>query len=322
MEKLLYLAQQEVAETGLTMSDVIATLEEMFLEMGEGRVEMPPKPGIHPSGDAFIHAMPAYIPSLHAAGIKWVSAYPQNRRRGLPYISGLLILNDPDTGMPLCVMDAAWITAKRTGAATAISAKHLARPDSKVAGILGCGVQGRSNLEAITSVFPLERVIAYDPDRSAAERYSREMTEELDLEVVPADEPRSAVSGCDIVVTAGPILKVPHATIKAGWLDEGAFASAIDFDSYWDKRAMHEVDKFCTDDTAQFTHYQGLGLLQGAPVPYADLGNLVSGKLPGRCNDRERTMSCNLGLAAEDMVIARRIYDRAVDKGLGTKLPL
>ena len=176
MEKFLYLSQQEVAVTGLSMRDVIASLEEMFREMGEGRVEMPPKPGIHPSGDAFIHAMPAYIPHLHAAGVKWVSAYPQNRERGLPYITGLLILNDPDTGMPLCVMDATWITAKRTGAATAIAAKYLARPDSRVVGILGCGVQGRSNLDALASVFPLERAIAYDPDRSVTKRYAREMS--------------------------------------------------------------------------------------------------------------------------------------------------
>ena len=101
------------------MPDVIAALEAMFREKGAGRVEMPPKPGIHPRADAFIHAMPAYIPALGAAGIKWVSGYPDNQANGLPYIAGLLILNDPETGVPLAVMDAPWITAQRTGAATA-----------------------------------------------------------------------------------------------------------------------------------------------------------------------------------------------------------
>ena len=322
MQKLLYLSQQEVAAVRVTMAEVIAALKEMFREKGAGRIEMPPKRGIHPSQDAFIHAMPAYIPRMQAAGVKWVSAYPQNRLRGLPYINGLLILNDAETGMPLCVMDAAWITAKRTGAATAIAASYLARPSSAVVGMLGCGVQGRSNLEALAEVFRLQKVIAYDPDHKAAKRYCQEMSEQFALEAICADEPRQAVSGCDIVVTAGPILKVPHASIQAGWLDEGAFAATVDFDSYWHPAAMREVDKFCTDDTPQFAHYQELGRFQGAPAVYADLGELVSQKVSGRENDRERTMSCNLGLAAEDVAGARQVYNRALDKGLGTWLSL
>ena len=88
--------------------------------------------------DAFLHAMLAHIPSLGAAGMKWVAGFPENQAKGLPYVSGLLILNDPETGLPLAVMDCTWITAKRTGAATAVAAKHLARPDSKSAGILAC----------------------------------------------------------------------------------------------------------------------------------------------------------------------------------------
>ena len=322
MQKLLYLSQQEVAAVRVTMAEVIAALKEMFHEKGAGRIEMPPKRGIHPSQDAFIHAMPAYIPRMQAAGVKWVSAYPQNRLRGLPYINGLLILNDAETGMPLCVMDAAWITAKRTGAATAIAASYLARPSSAVVGMLGCGVQGRSNLEALAEIFRLQKVIAYDLDHKAAKRYCQEMSEQFALEAICADEPRQAVSGCDIVVTAGPILKVPHASIQAGWLDEGAFAATVDFDSYWHPAAMREVDKFCTDDTLQFAYYQELGRFQGAPAEPADLGELVSEKLPGRENDRERTMSCNLGLAAEDVAGARQVYNRAVDKGLGTWLSL
>ena len=102
------------------MSQVIRALEDVFIEKGNHRVEMPPKPGIHPCPDAFIHAMPAYVPAMGAAGVKWVSGFPQNMPKNLPYISGLLILNDPETGIPVCVMDCTWITAKRTGAATGV----------------------------------------------------------------------------------------------------------------------------------------------------------------------------------------------------------
>ncbi|HIQ01962.1 MAG TPA: ornithine cyclodeaminase family protein [Anaerolineales bacterium] len=320
--RLLYLSQADVEAVGLTMAEIIEALEEMFREKGEGRVEMPPKPGIHTMPDAFIHAMPAYIPALKSAGMKWVSGYPENYKRGLPYITGLLILNDPETGLPLAVMDCVWITAKRTGAATAVAAKYLARPDSEVVGILGCGVQGRSNLEALDVLFPLKRVLAYDVDPEARRRYVEEMTERFGLEVVPVQEPKQAVVGCDIVVTAGPILKVPHATIQPGWFGEGAFASLVDFDSYWHPDAMREADKFCTDDVPQLEHYREIGYFQDIPPIYADLGELVTGRKPGREMDRERTMACNLGLALDDMATAPLIYRRAVEKGIGTWLPL
>jgi ornithine cyclodeaminase/alanine dehydrogenase len=129
--KLLYLSRAEVEAAGVTMPEIIQALETAFREHGEGKTEMPPKPGIHTRPDAFIHAMPAYIPALHAAGVKWVSGYPDNYRHNLPYISGLLIINDDETGMPVAVMDCTWITGVRTGAATALSARYLARPDSR-----------------------------------------------------------------------------------------------------------------------------------------------------------------------------------------------
>src|SRR5512136_2128963 len=169
--RVLYLSAREVASLGVTMAEVIAALEVAFRELGEGRVEMPPKPGVHSQPDAFIHAMPAYIPALHAIGVKWVSGYPENHKRGLPYISGLLILNDDQTGMPLAVMDCTWITAMRTGAATALAAKYLARPESQTVGILGCGVHGRSNLDALKVLFPIKQVVAYDVSPEQTNRF-------------------------------------------------------------------------------------------------------------------------------------------------------
>ena len=320
--QLLYLSQADVAAVGLSMAQIIEALEVAFREKGEGRVEMPPKPGIHPgAGDNFIHAMPAYIPALQSAGIKWVSGFPENQEKGLPYITGLLILNDPETGLPLSVMDCVWITAMRTGAATAVAAKHLARPDSSVAGVLGCGVQGRSNIEALNVLFPLQRVMAYDLDPNAARLYAQDVSTRLGLEVVIVDTPRQAVSGCDLVITAGPILKKPHRTIQAGWLDEGAFASLVDFDSYWHPDAMKEA-KFCTDDTPQLRHYQQVGYFQEIPAVHADLGELATGQKPGRETPTERTMTANLGLAMDDMAVAPLLYRLAVEKGIGTWLPL
>jgi ornithine cyclodeaminase/alanine dehydrogenase len=323
MNQILYLSQTDVAAVGLTMAEVIDALEVAFREKAAGRVEMPPKPGIHPGqGDNFIHAMPAYIPALSSAGVKWVSGFPGNASRGLPYVTGLLILNDVETGLPLAVMDCVWITAMRTGAATAVAARYLARPESSVAGVLGCGVQGRTNVEALNVLFPLERVMAYDLDAEVASRYAQKMESQFDLEVVVVDSPKAAVSGCDLVVTAGPILKVPHRTIQPGWMEEGAFASLVDFDSYWHPAALKEADKFCTDDLAQLRYYEGAGYFQEVPPVHADLGELVSGRKPGRETSQERTIAANLGLAMDDMAVAPLVYHQAVEKGIGTWLPL
>ncbi len=320
--EILYLTRADVDAVGLPMAEIIEALEIMFREKGEGRVEMPPKPGIHPREDAFIHAMPAYIPALEAAGIKWVSGFPQNLEQGLPYISGLLILNHPATGIPLAVMDATWITGQRTGAATAVAARHLARADSSTLGILACGVQGRSNLEALSCLFPLERVKAFDVVPEAAELYAVEMSAAYGVEVEVVDHPRQAVAGMDLVVTSGPILKHPTPVIEAGWLAEGAFASPVDFDSYWQPEALRQADRLATDDLAQMEYYRGVGYFTQTPRPYADLGEIVAGRKPGRESANERNICMNLGLALDDMATAILIYRRANAAGIGTRLPL
>ncbi len=322
--QILYLSNADVKEVGLTMAEIIDALEIAFKEKGAGRTEIPPKPGVHPGGgDNFIHAMPAYIPALKSTGIKWVSGFPENSKKGLPYISGLLIFNDVDTGIPLAVMDCIWITGVRTGAATALSARYLARSDSSVVGVLGCGVQGRTNVEALNVFFPLKKVVAYDVSHEAATAYAGEIEKRFGLDVNIVTDPREAVADCDIVVTAGPILKKPHATIQAGWLKEGAFASLVDYDSYWQPAAMKETDKFCTDDTPQLMYAkEKAGYFQDIPEIHADLGELATGQKPGRESESERIMTANLGLAIDDFSVAPLLYKKALEKGIGTKLPL
>lgn len=318
----LYLSRADVESVGLGMGEIIDALEKMFREKAAGRVEMPPKPGIHPAADAFIHAMPAYIPALRSAGVKWVSGYPANPARGLPYISGLIVLNDVETGFPKAVMDCTWITAQRTGAATAVAAKRLARLESRTLGILGCGVQGRSNLEALAAVFRLEEVKAFDIDPTASARFAREAAARTGLTARAVGSAEEAVRGSDLVVTAGPILKVPHATIRPGWLAAGAFASLVDYDSYWSREALREADKFCTDDIAQLEYVRTLGYFQDIPPVHADLAELVSGRKPGRQTAAERTFACNLGLALDDMATAPLVLERAAARGLGVRLDL
>jgi ornithine cyclodeaminase/alanine dehydrogenase len=320
--QILYLSQADVTRINLDMATVIQLLETAFLEKGRGKVEMPPKPGIHTMPDAFIHAMPAFIPALNSAGIKWVSGYPDNQKRGLPYITGLLILNDVETGIPYAVMDCTWITAYRTGAASALAARYLARPESKIAGILACGVQGRTNLEALKVLFPIKKVYAYDIHPDRVKQYVDEMSTRLGVEIIGVKEPKQAVVESELVVTSGPILKHPTPTIQKDWLQPGAFASAVDFDSYWSEGALAQMDRISTDDHSQFEYYKSVGYFQTTPAPYADLGEIVAGFKPGRQNPNERTLAINLGLAMDDMAVAPEIYRRAKSMGIGTLLNL
>ena len=171
--ELLYLSRADVEGLGLSMREVLRAVDDGFAAKGRGLTEMPPKPGIHTRPDCFIHAMPAYVREPEVAGLKWVSGYPPNPAKGLPYITGLLVLNDPETGVPLAVMDCAWITAMRTGASAGISAKYLARTDSEVAAVVGCGVQARPSLAALVETLPaLAAVRCYDVLPEAAPRSS------------------------------------------------------------------------------------------------------------------------------------------------------
>jgi ornithine cyclodeaminase/alanine dehydrogenase len=165
-------------------------------------------------------------------------------------------------------------------------------------------------------------VYTYDINESAARDYADTISERFAIETTIVDSPRQAVTGCDIVVTSGPIMKTPHATIEAGWLDKGAFASLVDFDSYWHPLAMAESSKFCTDDTAQLRQYQANGYFKTIPPVHADLGELAAGIKKGRETPEEITMAANLGLALEDMAVAPLIYKKALEKKIGTWLPL
>lgn len=321
--EFLYLSLADVERLNIPMEEVIRIVEEAFCEKAAGRTEVPPKPGVHPKNDAFIHAMPAYLQKMKAVGIKWVAGFPENPKRGLPYISGLLVLNDAETGFPTCVMDCTWITAKRTGAATAVAAKHLAREDSRVLGILGCGAQGRSNLEALIVVCKnLEQVKAYDINERNLRQYVKEMAALHGISIAAVESPKKAVEGCDIVVTAGPIMKKPQPVIEKSWFRDGGLACPLDFDSYWKPEAMHSMHKFCTDDRDQLAYYKAQGYFADLPEVYAELSEIVARVKQGREHAKERIMAMNLGLAIEDVATAAYVVQKAKKANVGRVLPL
>src|SRR5207249_450691 len=167
-----------------------------------GQVAQPDKVALHYTPDRVLHAMPAYIPSQQALGIKWVGSVPANHARALPQTSALVVLNDPETGFPVAVLDGTWITAMRTGAVSAITAKYLAPPRAEVLGLVGCGVQQRTQLLALAAVLRPQQVRVYDVQPEAMEAFARQMRDLVDVPIEACDGPRAAVEGADVVVSA------------------------------------------------------------------------------------------------------------------------
>jgi ornithine cyclodeaminase/alanine dehydrogenase len=276
--------------------------------MARGRVELPPKPGIHPRENAFIHAMPAYLADRDVASIKWVAGYPANKQRGLPYISGLIVVNDADTGFPLAVMDAAEITAARTAAASGVCIRRWAPHGWSTVAILGCGEQGRYHARVVAALNRDASVAAHD--------VHSERARELDGNVVVVDRPETAVRDADVVITATPILERPDPPIDSDWLGDRYLALPLDFDAQFRGGPIADAGLFVSDDVAQFEYYRGAGHFQGWPEPHASVGQALE-----LGSEAKRVACCNLGVGALDAAFARAVLDAALEKGVGARLP-
>jgi len=260
--------------------------------------------------------MPAYYRELGIGGLKWVSGYPSNRELGLPQILGVMIVNDMETGVPLAVMDCRWITAARTAAVSAVTAKFCARGDSEVLGVVGCGVQGRMNLLTLSEAVPsLSRVKVFDISRAAMERYRDDLSEEAGVDIEICGSVQEAAQGADILLTATQRLAEP--LVKEEWFEEGCLGFGLEASRAWYGDAILGADKFITDSWDQTVYYteHGGAFPDGLPELHAELGEVVCGSKPGRESPEERILAINIGLALEDVIVANRVYEVASEKG-------
>jgi alanine dehydrogenase len=308
LTRLLYLRRTEVGELLPPIEEQLDLVERTYRAAAEGRVELPPKPGVHPRKDSFIHAMPAYLRDEDVVALKWVAGYPANKKRGLPYITGLVVLNDAETGLPVAIMDGAEITAARTAAASGVCIRRFAPQGWRTAAILGCGEQGRFHAGLLRDLNPDVRIRAYDPH---PERISA-----LPGPVEAAPGPREALAGAEVVVSAGPIVEDPDPPIESGWLGDRWLALPIDFDFYFKAETVAASDLFLVDDVGQFEYYRSLGHFQGWPAPAGTVGEGL-----GTDGSPLRVACCNLGIGALDATFAAVVLERARENGVGTELP-
>jgi alanine dehydrogenase len=326
VSELLYLSRADLESLGVSMTEVVDAVDAACRAKGQGKAVMPPKLTLHGEGGAFSQVMAASLPGEGALGAKWVTLFPGNRALGLPVANGLVVLGDPRTGLPVVVMDAATVTAWRTGASVGVAARYLARPRADRVGVLGCGVQARAAVSALAAVLPgLRHVSCHDVVPQAADAFARELDAAFPHVCFSVcARPEDIAAGAGVVLSAVTMTDDDHPPLHAGLLEPGGLAVALDYDAAWTPEAMAECDRFFCDDTAGVLATRAAGArLAGIPGEIAgDLGELAAGRVPGRRDDAERLFCLNLGMAAEDVVTARLALDRARALGAGLLLPL
>ena len=320
---VLILTWKEVEEL-LDMAEVIQSVEMAFKEKGTRKVQMPPK--IYLNFDRYdgdLRAMPAYLSTLGIAGVKIVNSHSKNRNIGLPTVMALIELVEPKNGRPLALLDGTKITSFRTGAASAVATKYLARKDSKVLGIIGAGVQSQTQIDAISKIINIEEINVFDADKKASERLTRFVADKgIPSKVLIKDSAKEAVIGSDIVSTATPS-RSP--IIFVDWLKAGVHINAIGADAPGKRELDPEIlkkGKIIVDDTEQTMHSGEInypiskGILLKEDI-YAELGDIIVGKKMGRTSEADITIFDSTGLAILDVAVGYMIFQKAIKENRG-----
>lgn len=310
------------------IKDAMEAVEKVFRYFGKGKAQMPPKVYIYldkHNGD--FRAMPAYVEGFKNCIVKWVNVHPKNKVKGLPTVMAIIILSDAVNGFPLCVMDGTYATALRTGAAGGIAAKYLARGNSRKVGLVGCGVQAKTQLLALKEVLSIDEANIWGVRRSEVLRFLRETKELKDIKIGFSNTVKDCVKDCDIIVTTTPSRKP---LVRLRWLKKGVHINAMGADAKGkkelDTRILKQA-KIVVDAWEQASHSGEVnvplsrGNLSKKDI-YADIGEIVAGKKRGRTNKSEITVFDSTGLAIQDVAIADVIYRKAVKMQVGKYIRL
>jgi ornithine cyclodeaminase len=271
---------------------------------------------------------PAYVGGdVQVTGIKWIPSNPENPiKRGMPRSNALTILNDPETGYPLAVMDGTVISAMRTGAVVGVGAKYLARPDAEIVGLIGAGVINRTQLLALhASLKELRLAKLFDLVPEKAHAFAAEYSEQLELEIEVVDSAQAAIEGADVVAPA-TIVGPEDRYIQPEWIKKGAYLANLSVNDYTPE-AVLVCDKLVVDHKKQLGRPGPIlsdmvteGLIEVDDL--VDIGAIVNGKVPGRTNDDECIFFSPLGMGIEDLINAHRVYLEARRRGIGQELEL
>lgn len=320
-----FLSNKDI-EAVLSLERIIEISEDVFTHYGRGDIYAPPKESL-PLQDAeragmhWINSMPAFLKYKNIVGIKWVNVTSENSKRGLPVTMGVIILNDAITGMPIGILDGTWITHMRTGASTAIGAKLFARENSRIITVVGCGVEGRTNLEATARFFKFEEVHIVDINKKAMTDFAESMGSKLNLKVIPFNTVQEAVKESDIVLLA---TTAQHPLMLAAWAKPGDYITTISCFADLDHGIINLADKLFMDDKecaiGRVRKITGVEIDEGKV--YGDICEVMAGKKAKRENDKEIIVYTPAGMGAVDVGVAFEAFTLAVKKNLGRELIL
>ncbi|MCC7022180.1 MAG: ornithine cyclodeaminase [Thermomicrobiales bacterium] len=328
---MLVLTRGEVREL-VPMRDAIELMKTAFAELSAGRTISPLRTVIPlPDREADSLYMPAYVPAMNALGLKSVNVFRRNAERGLPVIHAIVSLVDPETGQPLAVMDGTYLTALRTGAVSGAAADLLARPESRVLAAIGAGAQGVTQIAAVCTVRPIERVIAVDVNEQALDRLREAMRRdwpEFADRVETTSDASAAVREADIVCTATtsrtPVFS--DADIRPGTHVSGVGAYTPEMQELPAETVARATVVVDAVDAALAEAGDLIMPLEKGQVSRdhlsRELGMVASGAAPGRTSSEEVTLFKSVGNAVQDVVVARRAVDRAHERGIGAEIDL
>jgi len=324
-KEFLYLSYADCKNTGTTEPEIIAATEQGMVDYSKRICEMPAKIGIHPMPDSLMHAMPAYMPEQYACGIKWGSNFPTNKKMfNVSSTNCQIIYNDVLTGWPLAIMDASWITELRTPATAIVGIKYGGNLDATTWGMIGCGIQGRNNVRMIKHILKkLETIYIYDVVEEAMD-YLIEVDQPLvDARIVKCHSYEEIVKSAEILTSATPIAHVPDPPVKDEWVSKGQTLICLDCHTVYADSIYKRADKYYQDSVPEHELLQTYGTYPwGFPTITGETGAMAAGLVPGRESKDELVIVNNVGMASEDMMCAKIIFDRAIENGIGTKLPL
>ncbi len=325
-QKALLILTRHDLERLLDMRTVIDAVERGLVEHARGTVTMPPRQVVPIGEDGTTLVMSAYLAGIGSMAVKVVSDYRGNRERGLPSISGAVLLLDQESGVPACLMDGSYITAMRTGATSALAARSLSVVDAEVAGILGTGAQARTQIQGLWTVRDLRQVKAYSRNQDNVRRFCQEMADQLGVEAIVADDPQEVVRHSDVVVTA---TNAREPVLKGEWLEPGVHVNSIgggpvfelDAEVYRRSRVVVDWMEGALEEAVDMRDAIQRNAFSADDI-HAELGELVAGMKMGRVNKDEITLFRSVGMALEDTVTATVAYKMAREAGLGHEVDL
>ena len=319
MAHVLWLSRQDVEAVGLGPAECINLVRKSLEWQARGLLEVPAKVGVHPPKGRHINAMPAFSEQLHTAGMKWVADFPRNSKLGLPTIQGIIVLNNADNGIPICILEGGRITAIRTAAMTAISVLACAVPNLHTATIVGTGVEAETHVMTIPKALPsLKTIRVVGRSLKAATEFCEKVGPRAAVTLYPFGEREDAIRTAEVVITVTNAISEP--LVQLEWLSPGATVVVLD-NVGKEKSLLYSMDRVIVDDRRPFaTEEVKRRFPRGVPDIDADIGEILSSKVEARKCPTDRVLVMNLGSAGCDLVVAHDLYMRAVELGLGTNL--